>query len=76
MLSGTCDKTIKGEEFNTYEITHFSWDLRSSNIELVVRYGHKSKKSFRNENIIFENIVGDVDINELIDKTHKLIQGK
>jgi len=76
MLNGSCDKIIKGEHYSNYEITQLIWDLRTSNMVLVVRYTHSLKSSATNDILTFKNLNGDVDVNKLIEEAHKIIKGE
>ena len=66
MLEGTCNKLIKQEKYNRYEISEFRWDLRTSNVIIEVLYYFNKNLLFKN-NFIF-NEKTDVDVNKLIDE--------
>jgi len=72
MLEGTCNKLIKQEKYNRYEISEFRWDLRTSNVHLVVKYYQDQKNSFINQIYTFQEME-DVDVNKLIDQVNNII---
>ena len=70
MLEGTCQIKWKGELYDKYKISHFIWDLVSSNIIIRVQYHNSNNKSIRNKDFTIEG-KEHIDINDLINEIHE-----
>ena len=72
MLESNKKVWIDGTEYERYIVKYLVLDLESGQISMVVHYFDEDEKRTYSKNYPFVENIEDIDVNEMIKKTHNL----